>query len=34
MDYKLDVITNLFEEASIRSVWDSTKVDYYFSVVM
>ena len=33
MDYKLDVITNLFEEASIRSVWDSTKVDYYFSVV-
>ena len=33
MDYKLDVITNLFEEASIRSVWDSTKEDYYFSVV-
>ena len=33
MDYKLDVITNLFEEASIRSVWDSAKEDYYFSVV-
>lgn len=33
MDYKLDVITNLFEDTSIRSVWDSTKEDYYFSVV-
>ena len=33
MDHKLDVIINLFEEASIRSVWDSTKEDYYFSVV-
>ena len=33
MDYKLDVITNLFEDTSIRSVWDSAKEDYYFSVV-
>lgn len=33
MDHKLDVITNLFEDTSIRSVWDSTKEDYYFSVV-
>ena len=33
MDHKLDVIINLFEEASIRSVWDSTKEDCYFSVV-
>lgn len=33
MDNKLDVITNLFEYTSIRSVWDSTKEDYYFSVV-
>ncbi len=33
MDNKLDVITNLFEDTSIRSVWDSTKEDYYFSVV-
>ena len=33
MDHKLDVIINLFEEASIRSVWDSAKEDYYFSVV-
>lgn len=33
MDNKLDVITNLFEDISIRSVWDSTKEDYYFSVV-
>lgn len=33
MDNKLDVITNLFEDTSIRSVWDSTKEDYYFSVI-
>lgn len=30
---KLDTITNLFEESEIRSVWDSEKGDYYFSVV-
>ena len=30
---KLDTITNLFEGNEIRSVWDSEKEDYYFSVV-
>jgi len=30
---KLDTITNLFEKTEIRSVWDSEKEDYYFSVV-
>ena len=30
---KLDTITNLFECTEIRSVWDSEKEDYYFSVV-
>lgn len=30
---KLEVITNLFEGEEIRSVWDSEKEDYYFSVV-
>ena len=30
---KLDTITNLFEGSEIRSVWDSEKEDYYFSVV-
>jgi len=30
---KLNLITNLFEEKEIRSVWDSEKEDYYFSVV-
>jgi len=30
---KLDTITNLFEESEIRSIWDSDKEDYYFSVV-
>ena len=29
---KLDTISNLFEAKEIRSVWDSTKEDYYFSV--
>lgn len=33
MDNKLNVITNLFEGKEIRSVWDSNKEDYYFSVV-
>ncbi len=32
-DSKLELITNLFEEDEIRSVWDSEKGDYYFSVV-
>ena len=30
---KLNTITNLFEGSEIRSVWDSEKEDYYFSVV-
>lgn len=30
---KLSIITNLFEEKEIRSIWDSEKEDYYFSVV-
>lgn len=30
---KLEVITNLFDGKEIRSVWDSEKEDYYFSVV-
>lgn len=33
MDKKLETITNLFENSEIRSVWDSEKEDYYFSVV-
>jgi len=30
---KLETITNLFESSEIRSIWDSEKEDYYFSVV-
>jgi prophage antirepressor len=30
---KLDTITNLFEGKEIRSIWDSEKEDYFFSVV-
>ena len=30
---KIDTITNLFEGSEIRSIWDSEKEDYYFSVV-
>ena len=30
---KLQTISNLFEGKEIRSVWDSEKEDYYFSVV-
>ena len=33
MENKLDTITNLFEGSEIRSVWDSEKEEYYFSVV-
>lgn len=32
-DNKLDTITNLFEGKEIRSVWNSEKEDYFFSVV-
>ena len=30
---KLETINNLFNDSNIRSAWDSTKEDYYFSVV-
>ena len=30
---KIDTITNLFEGNEIRSIWDSEKCYYYFSVV-
>ena len=33
MDNKLETITNLFEGNEIRSVWDSEKEEYFFSVV-
>lgn len=32
-DDKLKIITNLFEGSEIRTVWDSEKEDYFFSVV-
>jgi hypothetical protein len=33
MNNKLETLTNLFEGKEIRSVWNSEKEDYYFSVV-
>ena len=30
---KLETITNLFENSTIRSIWDEEKEEYYFSVV-
>ena len=33
MENKIDTITNLFEGSEIRSIWDSQKEDYYFSVI-
>ena len=30
---KLDTITNLFEGKKIRSIWDSEKEEYFFSVI-
>ena len=33
MNNKLETLTNLFEGNEIRSIWDSEKDDYYFSVV-
>ena len=33
MNNRLDTITNLFDGSEIRSIWDSEKEDYYFSVV-
>ena len=33
MNNKLETISNLFEDNEIRSIWDSEKEEYYFSVV-
>jgi len=33
LNNKLETISNLFEDKEIRSIWDSEKGDYYFSVV-
>lgn len=33
MSNKLETLTNLFEGNEIRSIWDSEKEDYYYSVV-
>ena len=33
MENKLKTITKLFEGKEIRSVWDTEKEEYYFSVV-
>ncbi len=33
MNNKLETISNLFEDKEIRSIWDSEKEDYYFSVI-
>ena len=33
MNHKLETLTNLFEGKEIRSIWDSEKEEYYFSVV-
>ncbi len=33
MNNKLDTITKIFEGKKIRSIWDSEKEEYYFSVV-
>lgn len=33
MKNKLNTITNLFEGSEIRSIWDSEKEEYYFSVI-
>lgn len=33
MNNKLETISNLFEDKEIRSIWDSKKEEYYFSVI-
>ncbi len=33
IDNKLETISNLFEDKEIRSIWDSVKEEYYFSVI-
>ena len=30
---KLKTISNLFEGSEIRSIWNSEKEDYYFSII-
>lgn len=33
MNNKLELVSNLFEGNEIRSIWDSEKEEYFFSVV-
>ena len=33
LNNKLETISNLFEDNEIRSIWDSAKEEYYFSVI-
>ena len=33
MNNKLETISNLFEDKEIRSIWDSEKEEYFFSVI-
>lgn len=33
IDNKLETISNLFQDKEIRSIWDSEKEEYFFSVV-
>ena len=33
LNNKLEIISNLFDGNEIRSIWDSKKEEYYFSVV-
>jgi len=33
VDNKLETISNLFEDKEIRSIWNSEKEDYYFSII-
>ena len=32
-EIKFEIITNLFENNEIKSIWDSKKEEYYFSVI-
>jgi hypothetical protein len=34
MNKNKETISNLFEDKEIRSIWDSEKEEYYFSVVV
>lgn len=33
LNNKLEMISNLFEDKEIRSIWNNEKEEYYFSVV-